>query len=51
MSGLDLLKAAAQKFIDKCDHGRAQSKVTYRELREALAILRKEEGEAPDAEL
>ena len=51
MSGVELLKAAAQKFIDKCDHGRAVSKVTYAELREALALIRLEEGKGPEQDL
>ena len=39
MSGLRLLRLAAEKFIQKCDHGRAQSKVTYAELKYALEIM------------
>ena len=39
MSGLRLLRLAAEKFIQKCDYGRAQSKVTYAELKYALEIM------------
>ena len=42
MTGIEMLKAAAQKFIDKCDYGRARSKETYRELTEALDELKRE---------
>lgn len=36
---VDELIAAAQKFIDKVESGRAYSKETYRELKSALIKL------------
>ena len=33
------LKLAAEKFIDKVDTGKARSKETYKELKDALALI------------
>lgn len=38
------LKAAAEKFVDKVESGRARSVETYSEMKAALALAEKAEG-------
>ena len=38
----EMFRAAAQKFIDKVDTGRAKSVETYKELKEALEFSKKQ---------
>ncbi len=46
IKSLEMFQAAARKFVNKVDAGQARSRVTYAELKDALAQLDFEQGDA-----